>query len=173
MLQVRKNVIANKFPAGFMRSKITLPSWRDPVWLFAITVGPVFWLIYSQTVQPIQFANNNTPFSALILAIFIYPVLEEIVFRGWIQAELMSKSLFQKRYFTISLANWLTSLLFSLFHLINHEPTWAALVFFPSILFGYLRDRYDAITPSITLHIFYNAGFSLLFAVQLIDSSVL
>jgi len=163
MQQAWKNDIANKLPTDLMRPKMTLPSWRDPVWLFAIAAGPVFWLIYSQAVQPIEYANNNSLFSVLVLAILIYPVLEEIVFRGWVQTELMSKSLFQKRYFTISLANWLTSLLFSFFHLINHEPAWAALVFFPSILFGYLRDRYDAITPSIMLHIFYNAGFSLLF----------
>ncbi len=146
-----------------MRPRMTLPSWRDPVWLFAIIIGPVFWLFYSQVVQPVQFDSNTYPLSELILVILVYPVLEEIVFRGLIQTELISRSLFQKQLFTISLANWLTSLLFSLFHLINHEPVWAALVFFPSILFGYLRDRYDATSPSVVLHIYYNTGFSLLF----------
>jgi len=133
------------------------PSFRDPLWIFAILIGPLFWLIIPQT----GLIDKSTDLDWLkyLLALLVYPVLEEIVFRGWIQSELVAKETFRVKYFFITFANWITSALFSLFHLINHEPVWALLVFFPSILFGLLRDKYQAITPPIILHIYFNAGF--------------
>ena len=59
----------------------------------------------------------------------------------------------------ISLANIITSVLFAAMHLINQPPLWAASVFFPSLAFGWLRDRYLNIHSSIALHMAYNAGF--------------
>jgi len=38
----------------------------------------------------------------------------------------------------------------------------ARTAFFPSLVFGYFRDRYDSIWPGAALHIFYNAGWLLL-----------
>jgi len=36
-------------------------------------------------------------------------------------------------------------------------------VFFPSLVFGYFKDRTGRLTAPILLHIFYNAGFLWLF----------
>jgi membrane protease YdiL (CAAX protease family) len=44
-------------------------------------------------------------------------------------------------------------------HFINHPPFWALAVFFPSLVFGYFRDRCDSVVPAITLHILYNFGY--------------
>ena len=36
-----------------------------------------------------------------------------------------------------------------------------AIIFFPSLVFGELRDRYQRTLPAILLHSFYNLGFYL------------
>ena len=145
-----------------MQLKMTFPSWRDQFWIFCVIAGPVFWLFYGSVANRVPLGLDANTLLTVVLVILVYPILEEIVFRGWIQSELLRKHFFQAKLFQLSVANVLTSVLFSLFHLINHEPLWAALVFFPSILFGCLRDRYGAITPSIVLHVYYNFGFTLL-----------
>ena len=59
--------------------------------------------------------------------------------------------------------NLLTSVAFTGLHILL-RPGWFTLgVVVPSLVFGYFRDRYEGIVPAILLHIFYNAGFFLLF----------
>lgn len=99
--------------------------------------------------------------SFVILAI-IYPVLEEIVFRGFIQEQLF-RILSQRRIGLVTLANILTSIIFSAMHLINHTPEWALLVFIPSLVFGFTKDRFDTLLAPVLLHVFYNMGYYLLF----------
>ncbi len=96
------------------------------------------------------------------------PLLEEIVFRGGLQTFLLEREFFRKRKFgigvaNVSAANIVTSLAFAAAHLIYQTPLWACLVFIPSLVFGWARERYDSVIPPILLHAFYNAGFGLLF----------
>ena len=100
------------------------------------------------------------------IALFAYPILEEVVFRGLIQESLQKlienyqlKTILILR---ISTANLLCSLLFAASHLISQPWTWAALIFFPSLLFGYFKDKYQSLKPAIFLHILYNTGFYIL-----------
>lgn len=95
--------------------------------------------------------------------VLIFPVLEEIVFRGLIQEQL-AKYASSRRFGPISIANLFTSLLFVAAHLIYQPVIWALLVFFPSLLFGYTKERYASLWPPISLHVFYNLGFFMLFA---------
>ena len=97
-----------------------------------------------------------------MLPVLCYPVLEEIVFRGLIQ-ELVSDYLSRQSLGPLSVANLLTSVLFTALHFLYHPPLWAALVFFPSLVFGFFKDRTRQLTAPIILHIFYNAGFVWLF----------
>lgn len=64
----------------------------------------------------------------------------------------------------ISLANLLTSLVFAAVHLLRQPPLWAALIFLPSLVFGWARDRHETLLSPILLHVCYNAGFIWLFA---------
>jgi len=96
----------------------------------------------------------------------LYPVLEEIVFRGGLQSALLEQTPFKKKFFGISLANVVTSTAFAALHLVYQPLLWACAVFFPSLVFGWARERYDSIIPSILLHGFYNLGFVLLFVVM-------
>jgi membrane protease YdiL (CAAX protease family) len=98
-----------------------------------------------------------------LLPVLVYPVLEEIVFRGLIQ-ELVHDYLSKATLGPVSIANLLTSLLFTGMHFVYHPPLWAALVFFPSLVFGFFKDRTKGLTAPIVLHVFYNAGFLWLFS---------
>jgi len=99
----------------------------------------------------------------LFQLVLLMPVLEEIVFRQGVQTGLYKWAVFANSRFGISIANLVTSILFAAMHLFNQPPVWAALIFFPSLLFGWARDRFDSVLPAIVLHCVYNAGFVLLF----------
>ena len=96
---------------------------------------------------------------AVILAVAVYPIMEEWLFRGRVQGALAAGWLGRYHWTGFTGANLATSILFAAFHALNHPPLWAALVLFPSLLFGVFRDRYGRIGPSIVLHAFYNAGY--------------
>jgi membrane protease YdiL (CAAX protease family) len=49
-------------------------------------------------------------------------------------------------------------------HLINQPPLWAASVFFPSLVFGYFKDRHQTVVTPFLLHAWYNAGFLVVMA---------
>lgn len=104
------------------------------------------------------------PLVTLLLIIVVYPILEEIVFRGALQGFLRERKIMLRAICGVTLANVLTSIVFTSLHFLNHSPLWAALVFVPSLVFGWARDRFDNLLPPTLLHIFYNAGFMLLFA---------
>ncbi len=98
------------------------------------------------------------------MACLIYPLLEEIAFRGLLQGWLARlESVERLSVAAISGANLVTSLLFAAAHLLHHSPLWAALVIGPSLVFGWFRDRYHSIVPGLLLHILYNSGYFLLF----------
>ena len=102
---------------------------------------------------------GEPPWRELLWIALIYPVLEEYVFRGGLQAALYRNTRLGKSWLGISLANIVTSIAFAAMHLVNQTALWAMLVLFPSLVFGWMRDRYDKLHACITLHIIYNAGF--------------
>jgi CAAX protease family protein len=105
-------------------------------------------------------------FWPLVLALLLYPVVEEIVFRGAIlEAAYRTFDKYvipHRERLNQWLANGFSSILFVLFHLIHHDPVWAILTFFPALLFGYFRWRYQSLLVPIGLHCYYNAGYFLL-----------
>ncbi len=156
-------------------------------WL-AFMLGPVVWVmlfcLFPANVSggggdvtggsvPLE-SNLLATLRLLFLFALVYPVLEEIVFRGGLQGFLLEKPALAKSIVTgsgdnqspwlLTPANLITSVAFTAMHFINHPPLWASLVFFPSLVFGWARDRYDHLWASMLLHAFYNAGFLLLFA---------
>ena len=103
------------------------------------------------------------PWHALAWVGFIYPVLEEFIFRGTLQPKLKQYAAMQHALIGITAANMITSVLFAALHLLSQPLIWAVLVFFPSLVFGWMRDYYGKLHASIALHIFYNVGFVWLF----------
>jgi membrane protease YdiL (CAAX protease family) len=90
------------------------------------------------------------------------PVLEELLFRGFLQGLLSGQSWGQKALRGVTVANGITTLLFMLGHLWGHTLPWAIAVVVPSLIFGYFRDRFGSVYPAIVLHSFYNTGYFLL-----------
>jgi len=95
-------------------------------------------------------ANN------VLFFVFVYPLLEEVVFRGWAQTSLLQLPFFARHFLGITLANVAISILFALAHLLRVEALFAPLYFFPSLIFGFFRDRHNSLVPAIALHAVYN-----------------
>jgi hypothetical protein len=138
--------------------------WQDPLFLAAVLAGLVTWLVLYFIQQPAVQWNWPLirPWQFLLPAL-LYPVVEEIVFRGLLQ-ELIRDYISRQSLGPVTIANLLTSLLFTALHFIYHLPLWAALVFFPSLVFGFFKDRTHRLVAPITLHVFYNAGYFWLFS---------
>lgn len=137
--------------------------WRDRLFWLAMLLGPAVWYLLLKLVGPVN--DGAIPWVALFWIGLVYPIVEEFVFRGVLQPALYKYKTMATSIRGISLANVITSCLFAAMHLINQPPLWAAMVFFPSLVFGWARDRYGYLHASVVLHIFYNAGFIWFFAV--------
>lgn len=131
-------------------------------WL-ALVAGPVVWAALLLSGLPV--AQEGASARTWLYVVLAYPILEEIVFRGGLQGALLNRAVFRRTCgpVPLTLANLTTSVIFAAFHLLNQPPLWAALVFLPSIVFGWMRERHDSVLPSMVLHIAYNAGFVALF----------
>ena len=132
-------------------------------WL-VILAGPFFWAsLYASgtAISGLEWLIGQ-PVLFLQLAL-LYPIVEELVFRGLLQESLGKTRLAGLAIYCISLPNILTSLVFTAFHFWYHSPAWALVVVFPSLVFGYFRDRYQHVIPAVVLHVFYNSGYFLLF----------
>ena len=137
--------------------------WADPLFFAAVAAALVYWLaLYWVTqVSPDPGWPLREPLRFLYPAL-LYPVVEELVFRGLVQ-DLLHRHLRPWHLGPLSHANLLTSLLFTALHFVNHAPLWAAAVFFPSLLFGFFKDRTGQLAAPIVLHVYYNSGYFWLF----------
>ena len=128
----------------------------------AFMAAPLIWLGLYLTFNPLLsshwFINHPWWFFKLVL---IIPILEELVFRGLIQEYIYRYT--QSRWGVLSVANLITSILFTVMHFLFHAPLWAVAVIFPSLIFGYFRERHASLVSPIILHVFYNSGYFLLF----------
>ena len=138
--------------------------WQDPLFYAALLTALLFWLALYFIQQPdIQWRWPLLEPWQFFLPVLFYPVIEEVIFRGMVQ-DLAHDMISQHAFGPVSVANLLTSLLFTALHFLYHAPLWAALVFFPSLVFGFFKDRTGRLTAPILLHVFYNAGFLWLFS---------
>ena len=141
---------------------------KDQQFQLAILAAPLFWLgLWIATSPEINLLwPLEKPWVFLSFAL-LYPVMEEVIFRGLIQEGfhtlIKKKGMQWKIAGPISLANLVTSTLFVALHFIEHPPLAAASVFIPSLIFGYFKDRHKHLASPIVLHIFYNAGYFWIF----------
>lgn len=135
-------------------------------WQFgaALAAAPLFWLGLAQTrsLSPDLAWPLAHPLPLLIVAL-VYPVLEEMVFRGLIQGELARRPWGARQILGLSVANLLAASLFAASHLWHHTALHALAVLAPGLLFGYFRDRYGGIKQAVLLHVVYNTGYIWLF----------
>lgn len=120
---------------------------RDPRFYAVLALGPTAWLL---------------PEPALRIALWRLALLalaEEALFRGVLQQWLLRRVGFARRFGPLTLANLTASSCFALAHLLVQPPLWAAAVFFPSLIFGWLWDRHERLLPCALVHFSYNLWF--------------
>lgn len=138
--------------------------WHDKYFGAAIMAAPVTLALLTFIITPS--ADLSWPLlfpGKFIILVFVYPVLEEITFRGLIQKVFLKKWFDRNCLGGISFANLLTSIIFMLLHFLYHPILWASSIFIPSLIFGYFRDKYNSVLPGTVLHIIYNFGYFWLF----------
>ena len=107
---------------------------------------------------------------SLILMILVLPVLEEIFFRGLLQPWLATN--YPTKTSNITQANIMTSSVFALVHLFAQPLLLALCTFIPSMIFGFAKERYSRLLPSIILHSSYNGGY-LLLGTKLLNNEIM
>ena len=139
--------------AGLMSAPGCFRDYRFLLAIFASMV--VLWLIHD-ALPP--FSKDFEFHWKFWLALVIWqPIIEELLFRGILQGQLVRTSWGKRSWLHISAANLVASVLFVGLHMIKNPPLFAAAVFVPSLLFGYFRDRCNSVYPSILLHAAFNA----------------
>lgn len=135
--------------------------WKDKFFWASIILPLIVWVLYVVISQksPNLYYIKEKQFQ-LLMFVFVYPIVEEVIFRGLIQ-DYLNRKFNHKKNLSISYANIETSILFVLFHLIYQSAVWSLMVFIPSVIFGYFKDKYGKLQLPIFLHCFYNAGFLL------------
>jgi uncharacterized protein len=133
--------------------------YRDKEFLAALLAGGIFWLILGLTfpVSPLSWPEIlSWRFVSLAL---MQPAAEELVFRGALQGAMARLVWGQWSWHGYTGANAVVSWLFMLGHWWQHPPLWALAALLPSLLFGWLRDRYGSVYPPMALHVAYNTGY--------------
>jgi len=130
-----------------------------------MAAGPAAWLILYLLYRPQpSWQRIGANGEILLLLCLVYPVVEELAFRGALQGWLLRYRSGRGAVVAgVSGANIVTTVLFVAAHLFYHPPLWALLVFIPSLIFGWFRERYQSVIPGILLHILYNSGYFMLF----------
>jgi membrane protease YdiL (CAAX protease family) len=88
--------------------------------------------------------------------VLVSPVIEEILFRGYLQEWLYRYKWGKRQVGIFSGANVVTSVIFTSLHFFTHPPLWASLIFASSLIFGYFWDRHRNILSPVLLHGWYN-----------------
>jgi membrane protease YdiL (CAAX protease family) len=96
--------------------------------------------------------------SAAIVFVISISILEEVLFRGFLQGWLLGRAHFKQRFFHFSRANWLSSMAFAIAHLLIHPLILLPGYFVTGMLLGHFRDRYNGILIPVLLHSYYNLG---------------
>ena len=140
------------------------PAWLGWPLALAAALGPVVWLILYWWVRPdINVQETSANPSGIILVCLLYPLVEELAFRGYLQTKISEFPWAKVARYHITVANCCTSVLFVTVHFFYHPPIWSISIIAPSLIFGGFKDRYDSVVPGLILHCLYNSGYYLLF----------
>lgn len=101
--------------------------------------------------RPAAFPN----FAGIALyQVFLVALPEEFFFRGYFQSAMNSVFAKRVRFLGVNLG-WgfiVTALVFAFAHTVVYYRWWHFAIFFPALVFGYLRERTGTITASMLFH---------------------
>jgi len=147
---------------GLQRPRPGLLRWPPDAHLaLALLVAVPVWIGLAWTVGPSMFQPRS--WAGWLAFVLLWPLIEELLFRGLLQGQLLrlSQRFGQpRRIGPLTWANALTTLAFVALHLSAQPLAWALAVALPSLVIGHLRERFASVWPAVGLHMFYNAGFA-------------
>ncbi|MGQ0507910.1 MAG: myxosortase MrtX [Myxococcaceae bacterium] len=155
---------------------VSLRKWREDLKLFAILaaiVAPLFFACFwgfAELLQhlPPRLASIISPLTGhlefrpripdrfdswIVDQVFVVALPEEFFYRGYVQTRLRD-AWPQGRMFLgarLGPAFWITALLFALGHLAIFQ-VWRLAVFFPALLFGWMRERTGTVLGAALFH---------------------
>lgn len=143
--------------------RATLVAWPPDAHLaLALALAVPVWATLALVAGPDMYVPSG--WKAWLSFALLYPVVEELLFRGVLQGELLrltTRDGTTLRLGPVSVANALATVAFVALHLIAQPMAWALAVAAPSLVFGHLRERFASVWPAVLVHVFYNAGFGL------------
>jgi len=142
----------------------TLPALRETgsaLLLAAITFPPFvlgfYW--WNGPTQAFQFTLPPDLVALVLTQVLVIAIPEEVLFRGYFQTRLADVWPKTRRILgaELPLKSWLTqALLFALVHyIVDWDPQRLA-VFFPALLFGWLRARRGSVGAAVAYHVLCN-----------------
>ena len=159
---------------------VTFANWRaDLKWfaIFAAVIAPLYFVGYWAFAEglksvPQWLARMISPYSGevrfrpalpedfhlwVIHHFLVVALPEEFFYRGYMQERFKSKWPPTRRFLgvTVGRAFLLTALLFALGHLAIFE-VWRLAVFFPALIFGWVREKTGTVMGATLLHGFFN-----------------
>lgn len=155
---------------------LSLRTWKSDLRLFATVSAVVFPLFiagyaaFAQlcTLLPAEWLSFLTPYRGaphfawrlparfpewVVDQLFVVAIPEEFFYRGFLQRRLRDAWPEGRAFLGAKLgrAFWLTALLFALGHLAIFE-VWRLGVFFPALLFGWMRERSNSVVGGALFH---------------------
>ena len=117
-------------------------------------------LLFRERIQAASLSPDKIV--ALVLAeIFLVGLPEEVFFRGYLQThlEIIFTKRFRFRGVVFGLAMILTAVLFTLSHFLLTKQFFSLAVFFPAMIFGWLKERTGRVLAPAIFHAFANVVY--------------
>lgn len=115
----------------------------------------MLWIFHYQGFDPAAWKIFTDP---LLYQLLMVAFPEEFFFRGYLQTEL--NKIFQPKWRLLGTHlgwGWIvTSLIFAFAHSVIELQWWHFSIFFPTLIFGFLKERCGSITAPILFHTFCN-----------------
>ena len=135
------------------------PFHRDRHFYAAVFAGLVV-LATIYLFMPVYKGEIGIRECSMFAALVIWqPFWEELLFRGIIQGQLSKQPWGRRAFLRISNANIISSIAFAVTHIAYDPGLRSIMIFVPSLVFGYFRDRHNSIYSAYVLHGFYNLGY--------------
>lgn len=131
-----------------------------------LVVFPPFVFAWVRVLHPAQAFEASRAFADLqpLAEVLLVALPEEAFFRGYVQSRLGEAFGGARAFGPVSRANLVASALFALGHFGTSVSVARASVFFPSLLFGLLRERTGGIVAPVIVHALSNLLARVLFA---------
>lgn len=125
-------------------------------------LGAHFWMLHVFHFDHFTSAPAKTFFNPFLYQILAVAIPEEFYFRGYLQP-IMNKIWKPKWKILGADLGWgwiITALVFAFAHSVIQLKWWHFSIFFPGLVFGYLKEKTGSITAPILFHAFSNAFMS-------------